>query len=665
MIRDVTADRRGSRVFFTGNTERAGVSGSDMVTASYDVRTGRELWFARFDGGGWDEGIDVTWVPSDRPQVAVTGGSEADGVTGWRTVAYGARGGKQRWSDLYRGPLQEGGFPRTLAAAPGEPGSTSWAIRRRAITPTSRPSRRREVLNLSGCLRGSEGPSRPNAYGSSTTLRTDWANIIDFLTMWPAAAEGRAAARGDRGSELGGNPGFVAEWEKPLLPFRPMKGRPSGLNGGGRSLGPWLWEVDEMRHPFENRWRSLFVVVAALTLVAAFAGPATGASGDLDPSFGVGGKVRTSRLVGGQDVAFQANGKIVVGGTAAGGGFSVFAVARFTTDGRLDSRFGGDGVVSVFATPFSGVRSVFVQRDGKIVAVGQLSQRVGLARFNLDGTLDTSFGVGGKVKAALGPRGCTLFGPSVSGALGRHGKIVIATACSGQRFVVARYRHDGTLDRSFSGDGMAAATLQLGVFEDRVAGVAVQPNGKIVVAGSTTYYIPPDGEGSPDFAVLRFNADGTLDDTFGGDGKVATGFFGEAGDLALQPDGKIVVGGTSGCSGHACLGIIRLEPNGTLDPTFGDNGTVTTSGPIVTGADTLSVAIQRYGRIVAGGSNPGFMLRRYQPGGRLDTTFGSDGLVETFGGWGDVAGVAIQENGKIVAVGWAGATGFAMARYLP
>jgi hypothetical protein len=119
MIRDVTADRRGSRVFFTGNTERAGVSGSDMVTASYDLRTGRELWFARFDGGGWDEGIDVTWVPSDRPQVAVTGGSEADGVTGWRTVAYGARGGKQRWSDLYRGPLQEGGFPRTLTAAPG------------------------------------------------------------------------------------------------------------------------------------------------------------------------------------------------------------------------------------------------------------------------------------------------------------------------------------------------------------------------------------------------------------------------------------------------------------------------------------------------------------------------------------------------------------------
>lgn len=107
-----------------------------------------------------------------------------------------------------------------------------------------------------------------------------------------------------------------------------------------------------------------------------------------------------------------------------------------------------------------------------------------------------------------------------------------------------------------------------------------------------------------------------------------------------------------------------MEPNGTLDPTFGDNGRVTTLGPIVVGADSLSVAIQRDGRIVAGGSNPGFMLRRYLPGGRLDTRFGSDGLVETFAGDGDVAGVTIQEDGKIVAAGWAGTTGFAMARYL-
>lgn len=83
----------------------------------------------------------------------------------------------------------------------------------------------------------------------------------------------------------------------------------------------------------------------------------------------------------------------------------------------------------------------------------------------------------------------------------------------------------------------------------------VQPNGKIVVAGSATYYVPPEGEGYGDFAIVRFNADGRLDSTFGGDGKVSHGFksalcgrFSEAGDLALQPDGKIVVGGTTGCS---------------------------------------------------------------------------------------------------------------------
>jgi hypothetical protein len=119
MIRDVTVDRRGARASFTGNTERVGSGRSDTVTAAFDVRTERLLWLARFDGGGWDEGIDVTWVPSDPPQVVVTGGSERDGVIGWRTLAYGARRGTDLWTDLYRGPLREQGFPRALVAAPG------------------------------------------------------------------------------------------------------------------------------------------------------------------------------------------------------------------------------------------------------------------------------------------------------------------------------------------------------------------------------------------------------------------------------------------------------------------------------------------------------------------------------------------------------------------
>jgi uncharacterized delta-60 repeat protein len=439
-----------------------------------------------------------------------------------------------------------------------------------------------------------------------------------------------------------------------------------------------------MSYASKKRWRSLLVTVASLTLLVAFAGSAAGASGDLDPSFGVGGKVRTPGLWFGNAVTIQANGRIVVGGTAAD---YTFAVARFTTDGRLDSGFGGDGVVSGIFPGGSGtldaVNSVFVQRDGKIVAVGNFSgadrsERVALARLKPDGTLDTSFGVGGKVQATLGPRGCTLDGLSVSEAPGRYGKIVVATACSDDRFVVLRYRHDGTLDRSFSGDGMAAAKVQLGVFEHVVAGVVVQPDGKIVVAGSATYYKPPQAEWSGDFAVVRFTPDGTLDSTFGGDGKVSYGFkstlcgrFSEAGDVALQPDGRIVVGGTTGCSetvgalSHPVVGIMRLEPNGVPDPTFGDNGRVTTIGPIMVGQNSLSLAIQHDGRIVAGGSNPRFMLRRYLPGGQLDTTFGGDGLVETFAGDGGVSAIAIQQDGRIVAVGSAGAPGFAMARYLP
>jgi len=119
MIRDVTVDPHGHRVFFTGNDERVGSTHSDMLTAAYRVGAPKAQWFRRFDGGGWDEGIDVVWVPSARPRVAVTGGSEHDGTVGWRTVAYGARTGTRAWTDEYRGPLKQQGYPRAISASPG------------------------------------------------------------------------------------------------------------------------------------------------------------------------------------------------------------------------------------------------------------------------------------------------------------------------------------------------------------------------------------------------------------------------------------------------------------------------------------------------------------------------------------------------------------------
>jgi hypothetical protein len=119
MIRDVTVDPHGHSVFLTGNDERVGSTHSDMVTAAYRVGARRARWFARFDGGGWDEGIDVVWVPSPRPRVAVTGGSEQDGTVGWRTVVYGARAGTRSWSDEYRGPSKQQGYPRAITASPG------------------------------------------------------------------------------------------------------------------------------------------------------------------------------------------------------------------------------------------------------------------------------------------------------------------------------------------------------------------------------------------------------------------------------------------------------------------------------------------------------------------------------------------------------------------
>ena len=113
----MTVDRRGHSVFLTGSDERTGSAHSDMLTAAYTVGKTNSRWVARFDGGGWDEGVDVVWVPSVRHEVAVTGGSERNGVVGWRTIAYTASTGTRVWSDEYRGPSKEQGYPRAITAS--------------------------------------------------------------------------------------------------------------------------------------------------------------------------------------------------------------------------------------------------------------------------------------------------------------------------------------------------------------------------------------------------------------------------------------------------------------------------------------------------------------------------------------------------------------------
>jgi uncharacterized delta-60 repeat protein len=300
-------------------------------------------------------------------------------------------------------------------------------------------------------------------------------------------------------------------------------------------------------------------------------------NGGLDPSFGSRGK--TTVDFGGRDsawaVALQPDGKIVVvGGTTNGRRHDDFAVARLKPNGALDASFGVGGKVTVYFGSYENAAAVTVQPDGKIVVAGS----GGLARLTPSGALDPSFGAGGKYTAgglavALQPDGklvlfdscqppCTPVtrlnadatpdlafgggtiavdflkagaGPSTV-ALQRDGKILLAGTVKDRKFAVVRLNQTGSLDRFFGSRGRA--TVSFGGRNDGAKAVAVEPDGKIVVAGTTS-------NGDYNFALARFSRAGVLDRSFGVGGKTTVNFGGgdAAYGLALYPDGRIVVGG--------------------------------------------------------------------------------------------------------------------------
>jgi uncharacterized delta-60 repeat protein len=223
----------------------------------------------------------------------------------------------------------------------------------------------------------------------------------------------------------------------------------------------------------------------------------------------------------------------------------------------------------------------------------------------------------------------------------------------------------GAVDPTFSGDGKVTTAFPGNSAEAN--GAAVQSNGKIVAVGATF----PASSGDRTFALTRYLSGGSLDPTFGGDGRVSTASFDEAFDVAIQADGKIVV---SGAAGQA-FALARYNTNGSLDATFGGDGKVTT--PFAAGAYANAVAIQTDGKIVAAGeamSASGeflFALARYRSNGTLDPTFSADGKVTTAfaGGLAEALDLAVQDDGKIVAAGRASDPTFrpriALARYLP
>jgi uncharacterized delta-60 repeat protein len=407
--------------------------------------------------------------------------------------------------------------------------------------------------------------------------------------------------------------------------------------------------------------QNLFKLKPALLALAMVLIPTLtyGQSGTLDPSFGSGGEAIND--FGGR-IALLPDGKILAAGSASATDGFDFSLSRFNSNGPLDTTFGSGGRVTTdLGARFEGARSVVVQPDGKIVTGGfatvGLFANFALVRYNSDGSLDLSFGTGGKVTTNFGD----ISAEAYSMALQTDGKIVLAGYVNfngGYSFGLARYNANGTLDAGFGTGGKVHTEFdgfgQTFSFADANS-VAIQQDGKIVAAGECTI------NGQRDFALARYNSNGTLDLGFGTGGKVNTDFVGFAdlaNDVTIQPDGRIVAAGAAATGTAASVlfnfALARYNSNGTLDPTFGTGGKVTTD--FAGALDTVSdVVVQPDGKIIAAGTatingftDGAFGLARYFTNGTLDPTFGTGGKLTTnFGPDADGAGsVVLQQDNK-------------------
>ncbi len=401
------------------------------------------------------------------------------------------------------------------------------------------------------------------------------------------------------------------------------------------------------------------------------------ASGALDTTFGAGGFAQQG--VGGgalaNGLAVQGDGKIVVAGTGSG---PAVAVARFNANGSNDTGFGTSGVtLQQFTSTSDEGNDVAVLSSGRIVVAGtggtSSAHEALLAGFTAGGALDGGFGTSGSVLADAGSKQSA----GRASALQSDGKLVVAgierptpTSPSVTSTVVARYLADGSLDTAFGSGGWVA----LG--PEQANAVAIQPDGKIVVAGwaDASFSATPAHR----VAVSRLLLDGTLDTSFGGTGTVFVTLASpteEANAVAIQGDGKIVVGGRGQNGSFLDAMFVRFNTDGSLDTGFGGTGKVFVA--MSTGNDQVNaIAIQGDGRIVGVGdgnvssSQDSVMLTRLNTDGSVDTGFGTGGVATTSVGTTTSNGnaVALQSDGKIVVGGqWFNPSGttddFLVARY--
>jgi uncharacterized delta-60 repeat protein len=400
-------------------------------------------------------------------------------------------------------------------------------------------------------------------------------------------------------------------------------------------------------------------IVAALGASLALAGPAAGTPGDLDLTYGGDGLTAMSFGTAAEPVfpdgaVLQSDGKLVLAGAVVFPTGGQFLIIRLTSNGELDPSFGDDGIVVVEVHPAGSAASDAVPTpDGGLVVVGVAgpTPRMAAIRLDPDGRQDTSFGDGGVFLSETESE-------AVSVARAADGSLLLAgaafDAAGNGSLAVQKLTADGEPDTTFGppgGDGLAQVTFPSG--NSGGQGVALLPDGRVLVSGSV---ITPSSDHA--MALARFTGAGAPDPTFGGgSGRVTTGVGagddGQAADVALATDGKIVAAGSSG-PGQFAVG--RWLPDGTPDPAFGSGGTVIT--PILVQSFARSVFAMPDGRVIAAGraiesGRLVFAVARYRPDGSLDPGFGTGGTVVTRFGLAstNAVGAGITSDGKLVLGG--------------
>ena len=431
-------------------------------------------------------------------------------------------------------------------------------------------------------------------------------------------------------------------------------------------------------------------VTIGILFALGLTGVAFAAPGDLDPTFGDHGVVRTATAPdSGSDntdgLAIQPDGRIVVAGSSGPiAGDRLWRVSRYTIDGTLDPSFGSGGTVltdiSTGTGGFNHVYSLALQDDGKIVATGPAftpggGYDFGVARYLPDGRLDQSFGHGGKVITAIGPgtHHDEARGVAVDGA----GRIVVAgnatinrVGTKGFDLALVRYLPSGALDPSFNagGDRPGIVTTDVAGYRDQLNDLMIDASGRLVGVGTANF----GGRGKTIFAVARYLTSGRLDPSFNPAGPlpgVATAKFAppDSSDIAfagaIDASGRILAAGSADSGDFTYdVALARFDPNGSLDGSFGTGGKVLTNvGPGNTDDDVQGVAIQRDGRILIGGSaaktvfqvDGDSMVARYKPNGSLDPSFGNGGISVTPlapGGRDDeIWAIALQTDSRLIA----------------